>query len=33
MKNRTDRESLLTKEKADMICEKITKGLEENKIT
>jgi len=27
-----DMEKLLTKEKADAICEKIAKGLEENKI-
>jgi hypothetical protein len=27
-----DMETLLTKEKADAICEKIAKGLDENKI-
>jgi hypothetical protein len=27
-----DKEKLLTKEKADAICEKIAKGLDENKI-
>jgi hypothetical protein len=31
MENRMDTESLLTKEKANAICEKIAKGLEENK--
>ncbi len=33
MENRRDAESLLTKEKADMTCEEIAKGLEENKIS
>jgi hypothetical protein len=33
MENRMDTESLLTKEKANAICEKIAKGLEENKIS
>jgi hypothetical protein len=32
MENRMDMESLLTKEKADAMWEKISKGLEENKI-
>ena len=31
-KNNMDMEKLLTKEKADFICAKIAKGLEENKI-
>jgi hypothetical protein len=33
MENRLDTESFLTKEKANAICEKIAKGLEENKIS
>jgi len=32
MENRMDTECFLTKEKANAICEKIAKGLEENKI-
>jgi hypothetical protein len=33
MEDRLDMESLPTKERADAICEKIAKGLEENKIS
>ena len=33
MENRLDMESLLTKEKTDAMCERIAKGLEENKIS
>jgi len=33
MDDQIEMESLLTKTKADAICEKIAKGLEENKIT
>ncbi len=33
MDHQLEMESVLTKEKADIICEKIVRGLEENKVS